>query len=112
MISLGVKKPVDDHLVLLNLEKELIRKSVQQDSPIAVVVDAEAVAIVRKRTNRYARFVQEFLTQAGALRFIPVIGFPQINLSPRANKYLTLHDFERRRASTISQGSPSSGLFL
>jgi hypothetical protein len=41
-----------------------------------------------------------------------VIGFPQINLSPRANKYLTLHDFERRRASTISQGSPSSGLFL
>lgn len=111
MFPFRVQNAEDNHAVVFNPIKNFVWKSPRQQTAEASIINWPPFGVGFQQLSRGANFRQQFVTQTGALRFIPRPRFPQIRFSvwPNENAPFHLREDLRILASTSSQEEPAAG---
>lgn len=111
MFSARVQYTENNHATTGKAIEDFVREWQQQNSTKAAIVFRPDFRVGLQPLNRIPRNVDKFVSQAGALFFIPGTPLAQIPFRARTDRDLSRHFFScaRSLASTSSQELPVSG---
>jgi hypothetical protein len=71
MVPFGVQNSKHNYTVTLNTVKDFVGKPAEEQPTKTIIINRAAFGVLRKQANGVTELVQQLITQAGTLHFIP-----------------------------------------
>ncbi len=111
MFPFRMQDAKDNDAVAFDAIEKFVGKTAREQPAKITVIKRPSFGVVRQQSHCAANFVQQFIAQTRALRFIPCACFRQVRLriGPDDDAPVHARDGLRSRASTSFQLEPASG---